>query len=240
LSQPDPKFQDLYRIGGFTAVGVFIIVVVSIIGYFIWPYAPGLLSTSEIFAAIQESLIGGVVALDLLLLFGIVAQIPFLVALYASLKPVNEGYALLALIIGLVAISAIIPSRPVAEVAYLSDVHAAATAASIQTQTVAAGEALLTLFHGTAWMVGNILLLIAGLTFSLLMTGSPVYSRTTHNVGIITHVFGAGFLIPVIGPVLMLIATFGSLAWLLLCAQTLFHLSRDAVPIMEGDPAWTK
>jgi hypothetical protein len=89
---------------------------------------------------------------------------------------------------------------------------------------VAAGEALLALFDGTAWAIGTVLTGVSALISSLLMLRSAVFSRTTAYAGIVASAPGFGFFIPVIGPVLLFVVTFGGVIWYILIARMLFRL----------------
>ena len=61
----------------------------------------------------------------------------------------NESYALLALVLGLIAAVLIVPARPISELFSLSELYAAATTDAARSQYLAAGEAILALFDGT-------------------------------------------------------------------------------------------
>lgn len=221
------RWKDLYRIGGIACLFVVALVILAIIAFFIRPYAPGSTSTVDIFTTLREDMLGGLVSLDILLLVIELVTVLPLLALYVALKRVNESYALIALVLGLIAVVSFIVSRPLAELVLLSEEYATAATETARSQYSAAGEALLALFDGTAWMVGTVLVGVSALISSLLMLRSPIFGKTTAYVGIIASVPGFGFFIPVIGPVLLFVVTFGGVIWYILIARTFFRLGWD-------------
>jgi hypothetical protein len=221
---PDTRWRDLYRIGSISSIIVAGLVIFAVIAFLIWPYKPGVTSTADIFAALQTDRLGGLMSLDLLLLVIELITVLPLLALYVALKRVNESWALIALVLGLIAVVLIVPARPLAELVSLSGKYAAATTETTRSQYLAAGDALLELFAGTAWIVFTVFLGLSGLISSLLMLRSNVFSKTTAYVGIISSIPGFGFFIPVIGPLLLFVSTFGGIAWYALIARAFFRL----------------
>jgi hypothetical protein len=220
----DMHWKDLYRIGAISSNIVVVLVILAIIAFFTWPYSPEVVSTEEIFTNLQTDPIGGLFSLDpLLLLIDLIIILPLL-ALYAALKPVNESYALIALVLGLISVILIIVARPIIELFYLSGQYASAATETSRSQYLAAGEALVALFNGTAWMVSTIFLAISGLISALLMFQSNIFTKTTAYVGIIAIIPQFGFFVPGIGPLLLLVATFGGVVWYILIARTFYQL----------------
>jgi hypothetical protein len=125
----DPRWQDLYKIGGITALIGVAITVLAVIAFFIWPYQPGFTSTANVLTSLQNDRLGGLVALDLLFIVGNLLSVLPVLAMYAALKRVNASYALIALIVGVIGVVSLIPARPIAEMVSLSDLYAAAQAA---------------------------------------------------------------------------------------------------------------
>jgi hypothetical protein len=221
------RWKDLYRIGGVACIIVVALVMLAIIAFFIWPYAPGSAPTEDILIALQDDMLGGLVSLDTLLpVIELVTVLPLL-ALYVALKHVNESYALVALVLGLIAVVFFVVARPLSELVLLSEKYATATSEVARSQYVAAGEALLALFDGTAWITGTAFIGVSALISSLLMLRSDVFSKTTAYAGIIASAPGFGFFIPVIGPVLLFVVTFGGVIWYILIARTFFRLGWD-------------
>ena len=111
----DPRWRDLYRAAGIAAAISEIVIILGLVTYFIWPYAPGKESTETIFRNLQSDPLGALISLDLFLFVGNLFSILLFLALYVSLRPVNESYALIALAVGLVAVVLLVHARPLIE-----------------------------------------------------------------------------------------------------------------------------
>ena len=224
----ETRWQDLYRIGGIASFVGVALVIFAIVAFFIWPYQPGYTSTAEIFATLQENLWSGLAALDLLFILGTLLSTLPMLALYASLKRVNESYALIALALGLIGIVSLIPARPIAEMVQLSNQYAAATTDAVRSQYLAAGDALLALFNGTAWLVNIVLVSVSSLISCLLMLRSHAFNKATAIVGIASNAAALCFFIPVVGIPLLFVATIGAVAFQFLVGLALNRLAREA------------
>jgi hypothetical protein len=223
-SSSDLRWKDLYKIGAISLIIIVMLMIFAIIAFFIWPYKPGYASTVDVFTTLQNNMIGGLMSLDTpMVIIELITILPLL-ALYVSLKPINESYALIALVIGLMSIVFIIPTRPLSELVLLSDKYSAATTEAVRSQCIAAGEAFLTVFKGTTWMVFTFFTGVSCLISSLLMLKSNVFSKATAYVGIITSTPGFVFFIPVIGIPILFIGTLSGIIWYILLARTFIRL----------------
>jgi hypothetical protein len=223
---PDPRWNDLYRIGCIACIVNAIMTIIAVIIFFIWPYKPGFTTVVDIFDTLQNDRLGGLISLDLSVPIITSILILQLLALYASLKGVNESYALIALVLGLAECILFLAVRPLAEMVYLSDQYAAATNEIAKSQYLAAGEAIHALFNGTGWMLSQCLIPTSFLISSLLMLRSNIFSKATAYLGLVNSIFAFGILIPVfvITAVCGLGSTIGSVIWVILIARTFFHL----------------
>lgn len=220
----DPSWNDLYKIGGIFCFLFVATIVIAVVAFFIWPYTPGVSTVESIFTSLQADRIGALISLDLLLLAGTLSLIPIELALYIVLRRVNQSYALLALVLALMAIIISVQGRPVVEIAYLGDQYAMATTDLARSQYLAAGQALLPYFNGTAWMVFTVLLNISGLLYSLLMLRSGIFGKWTAIIGAAIAILSFAIFVPDVGPILSLLATIGSVVWLLSIGLRLLRL----------------
>jgi hypothetical protein len=153
----DNRWKDLYRIAGIAAIISLIVIILGFITYFIWPFTPGVESAESILRFLQSNRLGGLISLDIFLFVGNLFSIMLFLALYVSLQEVNASYALIALVLGLIGLVLLIPSRPISELFTLSRLYAAAPNEAARSQYLAASEALLVLFNGTNWFMNTLL-----------------------------------------------------------------------------------
>lgn len=230
----DPRWKDLYRIGGISALVIEFLILFSIIAFVLWPYLPGSASTEDILVNIYRDRFGGLMALDFLLLISNLCGILLFLALYVALKRVNESYALIALVLGLVASVLIVPARPIAELFIVSEKYASAATNAARSQYLAAGEALLALFDGTSLQVNTFLGGLALLISSILMLRSKIFSKYTAYVGIFTNVAVCGFFLPGVGTYLLFLSLLGYLIWNIQLARTFFKLTRNPMTTLNN------
>jgi len=168
-------------------------------------------------------------------------------ALYAALKRVNKGYALIATAMGLVGIAVYFSSNAALSLLSLSDQYAAATTDAQRSALLAAGQAILatgnpgTIFPGTGMYMSFFLLAAAGLVISILMLRSTVFSRATAYVGILASLCDLACCVTfavVPASCAFLVASAGLLLmiWHILIGLRLIRLGRG-IPKTE---TWTK
>jgi hypothetical protein len=230
----DQRWRDIYRIGGIASLLVAASITFAVAAYFIWPYTPGIESTESILQTLHTNRLSGLIALDVLTVPIVLLNVLPLLAMYMALRRVNESYALVALVLGLIAVPMLLTARPVTEMVMLSDKYAAATTLAARSQYLAAADALLEHFSGTAWMIESFCLILSGLISSLLMLRSPVFGRTTAYVGIVTSLVGFGFILPVIGPLLFFVNTMLSIVFNVLLARGLLRFGRQIDRMERG------
>jgi hypothetical protein len=223
----DMRWKSLYKIAGIAAIVSEIVIFLGLVTYFIWPYAPGKETTESIFLNLQSNTLGALISLDLFLLVGNLFSVMLFLALYVSLKQVNESYALIALVIGLIGVVLLIPARPLFELYSLSGSYASATTEAARNQYLAAGTALLTLFNGIGWFMNTLLGALSLTISSILMLRSNLYSKSTAYVGIITNFAVCGFFLPDIGIFLLFLSLPGYMIWYFQLAKRFFQMGSD-------------
>ena len=72
-----------------------------------------------------------------------------------------------------------------------------------------------------------ILIGLSGIVNSLLMVRSQTFGKAVGIVGLVISIGGLGFLFPVIGPLLSLIATVGGIVWYLQLARIFYRLGGE-------------
>lgn len=224
VKDADPKWKDLYKIGTIFSVLISLSVLLAIVAFFIWPFKPGYTSTENIFLSLIENRFGGMVALDLSMLVITPMNIFMFLAIYGALKKINESYALIALILAMMAIILVIFSRPIVELVWLSDKYALSTTIEEKQHLLAAGETLHTFFNGTAWVIQTFMFLFAGLINCRMMLKTGYFSHKNAWFGIIISAIGLGFIVPVIGPIFLFLNTIGTVIWCLFLARDLYRM----------------
>ena len=207
------RWKEIYTIAAIAAILSEIVLMIGIATVFIYPYAPGNISTESIFLLLQNDKLGGLISLDFHLVLGNLLGILLFLALYVSLKQVNKSYALIALVLGLIAHVLIIPARPISELFSLSGLYATASTEVAKSQYLAAGEVLLSQFNGTGWFMNTFLGGFSLLISSLLMLRSSVFSKPTAYLGIITNAAVCLFFIPGIGMLFLFLSLPGYMIW---------------------------
>jgi hypothetical protein len=226
IESADKRWRNLYRLGGIASITILVVMLISVAGYIVWPNAAGVTPTIEIFNLVQTNIWATFIALDLGLSISNLVAIFIYLALYVVLRRVSETFALIALVLGLIAAAALIAARPVFEIFTVSDLYMTAGSETEKAHFLATGETLLVQFHGAAWYTYMFLGAVASLINAILMLRSPNFSRVLAYVGIVTFSINALFWVPVVGFPLLFVAMLGSVPWYILLARDLFRLAR--------------
>ncbi len=220
----DPRWNALYRLGGTAALAANSIIVIQLIVFITVP-APLAGTAMDWFRLFQNNKLIGLVNFELLMIIYTILSIPLALALYGVLRRTAEGFTILYLLLSLLGVMCFIAARPAFEMLYLSGQYAAATTEAQRAIYLAAGEAKLATFHGTAFQIGYLLGSLNGLIISLVMLRSNVFSKATAYVRIGSSIFDFGLYVPVIGTFLSIFSVFFLFAWNIMVARRLFRLA---------------
>jgi hypothetical protein len=220
------RWRWLYKIGGAAALFSVAIIPIQLIIFIVWGQPETALGWFNLF---QDNKLAGLLAFELLFVANSVVGIATALALYVALRRVNESLIAIATVLAVVEAVAFIVARPALEMLYLSNHYAAATTDAQRTMILAAGEAMLATFHGTAFHVGINLFSIYYLIVSLVMLQSNIFGRVTAFTGVVAAILNWGLYVPGgIGLFLFTLSVIPFLAiWLILVARKLFQLGRD-------------
>ena len=216
-------WQWLYKMGAITAFISLLIIPTSIVAFILWPPPQSVLGHFEQFQA--NSLIG-LIGMDLLYLVTNLIIIPTWLAMYVALRRTNESLTAVALAFGFIGIIALIISRPLVEMHTLSTQYALATNEMEQTIPLAAGEAMMALYRGTAFNIHYLLGTLGLLIFAFVMLPSDRFSRRTAYVGIIANLLALGFYLPIIGIAVSIFSVIFYWIWYFLIARQLWPLGK--------------
>jgi len=222
VESADGGWTWLYRVAGVAAVISLVLLPAAIVVY---TFSPPPSSVVASFAQFQTNRLVGLVDLDLVMLVDSVLMIPVFLALYVALRRANESLMALGTTLGLVGIAVYLTTNPCFSMLSLSDQYAAATTDAQRAMFLAAGQALLTTWTGTAFDVSYVLGGVAGLTIATVMLRSTLFGKATAYVGIVLN---ALMLVPPTVGTIGLILSFLSLVplaiWYVLIARRLFQL----------------
>ena len=218
----DAVWKGLYKIGGAATVTMIALIPIQIIIFVAYP-PPG--TAIEYFTLFQKNWFLGLLSLDLLYILNSVLLSIIYLALYLALKRISESLMAIALTLGLVGIAAYFPSNTAFEMLSLSNQYAAATTDAQRTIFLAAGQAMLAIYRGTAFNVYYVMNAIALLIISVVMLRSNIFSRVTAYVGLLAGVL---MIVPsTAGTIGLIFALLSLVPWALfsvLIARRLFQL----------------
>ncbi|RJX29193.1 MAG: hypothetical protein C4554_01250 [Dethiobacter sp.] len=109
-------------------------------------------------------------------------------AFYFSLKRINESLMVIALLFGFLGIAAYLSSNTAFEMLSLSNLYYNATLETTRAMYLAAGQAMLSTWQGTAFDTYYVLNAITLIIIASVMFKSSVYSKNTATIGLISGV----------------------------------------------------
>ena len=182
----DPRWNWLYKIGGAAALFGVAIIPIQLIVFIAWGQPDTAIGWFTLF---QDNKLAGLLAFELLLIVSVAVGIATTLALYIALRRVDESFMVIALALGLVEAVAFMLARPTFEMLYLSEGYAAATTDAQRAMFLAAGEAMLATFTGTAFHLSINLFSIYSLIVSGVMLRSNIFGRVPAYMGILAAIF---------------------------------------------------
>jgi hypothetical protein len=218
-------WRSIYRIGALAAVAVLALVPVQAAVFIVWPPPT---TVGGFFSLFEQNALVGLLALDLLLMVSWILSALMFVALYAALRRTRESHVAVALIAELVGLAVYFASNTAFSMLTLSQQYAAATTDAERSLFLAAGQAMLALYTGTAFNVSYLLSGVAALLMAVAMLRSGIFGTVTAYVGIAYAVLQvvpptAGTL----GLIVSLLSLVPMVVWIALIARTLLRLAGE-------------
>lgn len=219
----DAQWRPIYWAGGVAALLSVATVVVAIPVFIV---SPPPTTVADWFALLHRNALLGLFDLDLAMVVGTALAGVIYLALFGALRRVNAPVTALAVIVGLVGVATYFASNVAFNMLQLSNQYATATTGGQRAQLLAAGQATLAIWQGTAYDVSYILGGVAILIISVVMLRSTIFGKVTASVGVL---FGFLMLVPGTAGTLGLVLAFASLlpmvVWDVLVARRLFQLA---------------
>jgi hypothetical protein len=219
----DSRWNWLYKVASIAALITAVLIMVQMIVFILWP-PPS--TAIDYFNLFQDNALLGLLALDLLYVIDNVLLIPILLALYVALRKTNESFMIIGAALGFVGIAALFASNTAVNMHFLSGQYAAAATDAQRSLFLAAGEAMLAVYFGTAYHMYMILGSVALVIISIVMLQSKIFSKATAYMGILANALALGLYVPKIGIYILLFSVVFLLVWYILITRRLFQLGQ--------------
>ncbi len=168
------KWRGLLRVAGWAALGSVALTVVQLVVFAIWPPVH---TVGEVFAVMATDPVVGLLSLDALYIVNNVAVWLFCLGLGVALWPVSSSAAAVAIGLATLQMSAYFASNPALEMFFLGRAHAAADPTARST-LLAAGEAVLAGWKGTAFVTYYLLGAAVLLILAWLLRRTTAFGRS--------------------------------------------------------------
>lgn len=224
----DSNWNSLCKIGGVAALIMVAITLTQVVVFTVSP-PPLKGNAGDWFALFQKSAFLGLLGFEVLLVIYVLLSVLVSIALFAALRRASPTLTAIFLVLTLIGSVAFISARPAFEMLSLSNQYSAATTDVQRSAILAAGEVMIAIFHGTAFLVSYILGSITGLLIAAAMLRSAVFSRTTAYLRIGSSVFDFGIFIPGIGLFISLLSVMFLLVFNILVARRLLQLGSSVL-----------
>lgn len=221
----DPHWHWLYKIGGVAALIMAMIIPLQLIVFIVSPPPSTVIGWFTLF---QKNKLLGLLSFEFLFIVYGALSIPMSLALYIALRRTSQSFTAIYIALSLVGVVALFAARPAFDMLYLSNQYAAATTDAQRSVFLAAGEAMLAVFHGTTFLVSYVLGSLTGLIISLVMLQSNIFSKLTAYIRIVSSVLDFGIFVPTIGIFISTFSVVLLLIWNILVARRLLQLGQRA------------
>jgi hypothetical protein len=218
-------WKSLYRIGAVAALFAVVIIPIQLV---VFATTPEPTTAAGWFRLFQGNKLLGLLSYEILFAVNAAFGVTTSLALYVALRRVNESLMAVALMFSLVGAVCIIIARPAIDMLYVSDRYAAATTDAQRSVFLAAGEAVMSIRHGTAFHVSYNLANIVLIIVPLVILQSQIFTRATAYVGIVAGVIGFGLYVPTVGIYISIFSILFYAVWHFLIARRLFQLGRGS------------
>jgi len=178
------------------------------------------------FRLFHDNRLIGLIDLDLLLVADNVLLVAVFLALYALLRRSSESVMAVATVLGFLGVVFYVASNPAFEMLSLSNRYTAATTEGQRTSLLAAGEAMIATWQGTAFQVAYLVGSVAGIAIGAVMLRSRIFSNLTGYMAILGNAMGLGLYVPAVGVYISLFSVLFLEVWYILVARRLFQLGK--------------
>lgn len=220
------NWDVLIKIGGIAAIIVVLLIPFQIVVFALFPPPGDPLGFYELF---HQNWFLGLLSLDLLYVINNIIIIFVYLGLFAALRKTNFALMLIALVVGLIGITAYFSSTIAFEMLSLSNQYFDTTSEEVKEQLLSAGYAMIVNYKGTAFDVYYVLNAITLLTVSSVMLQDQIFSKSTAVWGIVSGIL---MIIPstagTIGLIFSLLSLIPWIVFSIMIAKRLFYLYRNS------------
>lgn len=220
------NWNVLLKVGAIAAIIVVLLIPFQIVVFALFPPPGDPLGFYELF---HQNWFLGLLSLDLLYIINNVIIVFVYLGLFAALRKTNFALMLIALVVGLIGITAYFSSTIAFEMLSLSNQYFDATPEEVKEQLLSAGYAMIVNYKGTAFDVYYVLNAITLLTVSSVMLQDKTFSKSTAIWGVVSGVL---MIIPstagTIGLVFSLLSLVPWIVFSIMIAKRLFYLYRNS------------
>jgi hypothetical protein len=217
------RWRTLYRLGGAAGLISAVLIPIQVMVFIAWPPPT---TVSGWFRLFQSNPLVALIDLDLLLVVDNVLLVVVLLALYVLLRQTSEAVMAIATALGLLGIALFVTSNPAFEILSLSDQYAGAATDAQRSTFLAAGEAMLATWQGTAFQVAYLLGSVAGIAIGVVMLRGGIFGRLTASMAILGNAVGLGLYVPKIGVYIAVFSVVFLEVWYVLVTRRLLRLGR--------------
>ena len=221
----DPRWKTLFYIAASAAVYMIILIPIQGIVFIVSPPPSTVFGFFELF---QDSILMGLINLDLLLTIDYVLVLFIYFVMFIVLSRKEKSLSLIATILGCLSITLYIVSREATfSMIALSNEYFGATTEMEQAATLAAGKTLLAVYNGSSFSISYVLGGFTMLLFLIAMLKDEVFEKSIPITGLITGVLM--FVPPTVGEIgvwISMVSLVPSLIWMILMLRWLFRTAR--------------
>ncbi len=223
MNDPDSRWNWLYKIGGAAAFLTAVFLPIQIIVFLVNPPPE---SVTGWFALFHSSPLVGLLDLDLLLVADQVLSMLVFLALYVALRRANPSFMAIGLTLGLASTVLFIAANPAFAMLSLSGQFATASTDAQKTVLLAAGQALIGTWQGSAFQVSYFIGSVVCILISIVMLQSRLFSKASAYFGILGNTIALGLYVPVIGVYISVFSVVFLWVWYILLGLRLFSLAK--------------
>jgi len=219
----DPAWKSLYKVAGAAALIMIAITLTQVVVFAVStpPYEG---TAVDWFALFQKNALLGLLGFEVLLIVYMGLSTLVSLALFVALRRTSPTLTAIFLVLSLIGSIAFISSRPALEMLSLSNQYAAATSDAQRAAFLAAGEAIVAVFRGTAYLASYLLGSITGLIIGAVMLRSGIFGRAIPYLRISSSVLDFGIFVPTVGFFISLLSVVCLLLFNILIGRRLIQL----------------